>query len=126
VKLFDRKLLADENIHPDVVRFLRQQGCDVRDIHELGLAGQGDDAVLAAAYHDRRIVLTHDGDFARVAISQAVPIDGIAYLRPGHINPTFTIASLQAIQNQDLDLSASFVIVAFQRGSHVRIRLRRW
>jgi len=126
VKLFECKLLADENIHPDVVQFLRQQNCDVRDIHELGLAGQDDDAILAAAFQEQRTVLTHDGDFGRLAISQGIPINGIVYLRPGHIDSAFTIASLQAIQTQDLDLAAPFILVAFQRGPHVRVRLRRW
>jgi len=39
-------LLADENIHPDVVSYLRQQAYDIRSIVEEGLFGESDRAVL--------------------------------------------------------------------------------
>jgi predicted nuclease of predicted toxin-antitoxin system len=126
LNLFACKLLADENIHPAVVNYLRQQSCDVYDVHELSLAGAADDAVLRHAVNDQRVVLTHDRDFGRLAILARQPISGIAFLRPGHIDPGFTIATLQAINVLDLDLSGAFILVAVRRGNHLRVRLRSW
>jgi hypothetical protein len=42
MKLQGFKLLTDENIHRDVVSFLRSQGCDVRDVSEEGHFGTPD------------------------------------------------------------------------------------
>ena len=50
MKPLDLPLLADENIHPDVISYLRQQECDVRSVVEDDLAGQSDRAVLCTAY----------------------------------------------------------------------------
>ena len=35
----DAKLLADENIHPDVITFLRQRGQNVVDVFQYDLSG---------------------------------------------------------------------------------------
>jgi predicted nuclease of predicted toxin-antitoxin system len=120
------KLLTDANIHPQVVQFLRQLGCDIEDVDTLGLGKAADDAILAEAIKDNRIVLTHDRDFGRLAILSRQPVHGLVFLRPGHIDPNFTIATLQAIAKQDLDFSPSFILVARRRGAHVQLRMRRW
>ncbi len=126
MKLFARKLLTDENIHPLVVHFLRQQGCDVEDVLTLGLAKAADDVILAEALRQRRIVLTHDRDFGRLAILFQQPLHGIVFLRPGHIDQTFTIATLQTIDANDLEFSPPFILVARRCATHVQLRLRRW
>jgi predicted nuclease of predicted toxin-antitoxin system len=126
LNLFACKLLTDANIHPQVVQFLRQQGCDVEDAVTLGLGQAADDVILAEALKDNRVVLTHDRDFGRLAILFRQPLHGIVFLRPGHIDPQFTIATLQVIDARDLDFSPSFVLVARRRGTHVQLRMRRW
>jgi predicted nuclease of predicted toxin-antitoxin system len=126
LKLFSCKLLADENIHPSIIQFLRQQPCDVEDVASVGMVGEPDDVILNEALKDNRIVLTHDRDFGRLAILNHQPICGIVFLRPGHIDPQFTISTLQTIEMQDIDFSASFILVARRRGSLVQLRLRRW
>jgi predicted nuclease of predicted toxin-antitoxin system len=108
------------------VQFLGQQGCDVKDVATLGLGRAADDVILAEADKDNRIVLTHDRDFGRLAILVRQPMHGIVFLRPGHIDPQFTIATLETIDAQDLDFSPSFILVARRRGGHVQLRLRRW
>jgi predicted nuclease of predicted toxin-antitoxin system len=67
-------LLADENIHPDVVRFLRDQGTDVCSVTEEGLAGQDNLTLLRRAYQENRVMLTHDSDFGTLAIMQREPV----------------------------------------------------
>ena len=126
MNLFACKLLTDENIHPLVVHFLRQEGCDIEDVLTLGLAKTADDVILTEALKDSRIVLTHDRDFGRLAILFRQPMHGIVFLRPGHIDPQFTIATLQAIDAQEFDFSPAFILVARRRGNHVQLRLRRW
>jgi predicted nuclease of predicted toxin-antitoxin system len=126
VKLLACKLLTDENIHPLVVQFLRQQGCDIEDVLTSGLGQAADDRILSEALKDNRIVLTHDRDFGRLAILLKQPIHGIIFLRPGHIDPKFTIASLEAIDGRSLDFSPSFILVARRRGPHLQLRMRRW
>ena len=50
MNLFAYPLLADENIHPDVVLQLRIQNLDVVTVSEADLAGQPDTAVLEFAH----------------------------------------------------------------------------
>ena len=124
MKPLDFPLLADENIHPDVISYLRQQECDVRSISEEELFGSSDRSVLRTAYADGRVVLTHDSDFGTLVITQDEPFIGIIYLRPGHIRAEFTIQTLRTIDVQLIDVQPSFIVVAEQRDQTVQIRTR--
>ena len=66
MKLGDLGLLADENVHPKVVAFLREHGFDVRTTAEMCLNGAADVAVMRAAVSERRAIVTHDSDFGRL------------------------------------------------------------
>lgn len=121
----DFPLLADGNINAEVVLFLRKQGRDVRSIADEELFGLSDAAVLRKAHADGRVVLTHDSDFGMLAVMQNEPFTGIIYLRPGHIEPEFTIQTLQAIDGKPVDVQPPFVVIAEQRERVVRIRTRR-
>lgn len=124
MNLFDYPLLTDENIHPLIVKQLRTWNLDVTDVMVEGLSGQPDTAVLQAAYQSGRAVLTHDSDFGTLAIAQQRPFTGIIYLRPGHIKPEFTLATLNAIKRQDIEVESPFIIVAARKQNVVRIRVR--
>ena len=117
-------LLTDENIHPDVISYLRQHEHNVRSVVEDDLIGQSDRAVLRTAYADGRIVLTHDSDFGTLVITQEEPFVGIIYLRPGHIRAEFTIQTLRTIDAQALDVEPPFILVAEQKDQTVQIRTR--
>ena len=56
-------ILADENVSPRVVAFLREQKLDVLDTKEELWHGREDDQLLDVAYRQRRFVLTHDTNF---------------------------------------------------------------
>jgi predicted nuclease of predicted toxin-antitoxin system len=120
----DAKLLADENIHPDVITFLRQRGQDVVDVFQRGLSGSPDEAVLAAAVAESRVIITHDRDFGRLAILANQSVFGIVYFRPGHIDAQFTIETISTLDLQAIELSPPFILVAERRGPHVRFRRR--
>jgi len=54
------------------------------------------------------------------------PLDfpGIIYLRPGHIDPDFTVATLRYLRIQDIEVEFPFVIVAERRQQRIRVRVR--
>lgn len=120
----DFPLLADENINPDVIRFLREKGSDVQTVSEEELAGQSDENVLHKAYQSGRVVLTHDSDFGSLAIAQNQAFIGIIYLRPGHIRGEFTIQTLEFTAQRQLDVRPPFIVVAARTGQTVRLRVR--
>ena len=124
MKLKELRFLADENIHADVAAHLRSLGCDVIAVNSSGLTGAPDDQVLAAAVREQRVVLTHDSDFGELTVARREPVVGIMYLRPGHIDPTFTVATIDAVAAANLDLRPPFLLVARRTGQDVRIRLR--
>lgn len=122
---FDFPLLADENINPAVIEYLRNNGLNVWSIIDENLIGSSDRQVLEIAYQTGRVVLTHDSDFGWLAIGQGLPIIGIIYLRPGHIRPAFTIGTLNSIEEQNIDVEPPFIIVAERVEDTINIRIRR-
>jgi len=46
----DYALLADENIHPEVVQKLSQIGKNIISVHEAGLAGREDSEIIRYAH----------------------------------------------------------------------------
>ena len=123
MKALDFPLLADENVHPDVIVFLREAGLDVASISEQGQLGLPDAQVLRQATETGRVVLTHDSDFGGMAVFGAKFV-GIVYLRPGHIRPDFTIKTLEAIRNNAPEVTPPFILVAERTGDTVKIRVR--
>jgi predicted nuclease of predicted toxin-antitoxin system len=124
LKLRDFPLLTDENLDADVVAQLRQLGFDVLDVVQSGLQGAADVDLLRQAVANGRVVVTHDADFGKLAILQNEPLVGIVYLRPGHIDPKFTVATIQAVLTVDPELVPPFIAVAKRTADQVTIRVR--
>ena len=61
------RFLIDMNLGTEVAVWLRTQGHDAVHLRELGLQELGDQAVLAKAMAEKRVVLTFDLDFADIA-----------------------------------------------------------
>jgi predicted nuclease of predicted toxin-antitoxin system len=123
VKAFDFPILADENVQPEVIEFLRKTGLDVDSIAEQGNFGLSDGEVLQQATEVERVVLTHDSDFGGLALMGAKFV-GIVYLRPGHIRADFTIKTLEAIRDNAPEVTPPFILVAERMGDIVKIRIR--
>lgn len=123
MKALDFPLLADENIHPDVIEFLRREGFDIESVSEQGSFGLPDPQVLQQATKAGRVVLTHDSDFGGLALMGNQFI-GIIYIRPGHIHADFTIRTLKAIRDHAPDVTSRFILVAERTGDTVKIRVR--
>jgi len=124
LKLREFPLLTDENVDPDVVAGLRGLGFDVLDVVQGGRQGASDVDLLRWATSQGRIVVSHDADFGTLAILQHEPLVGLVFLRPGHIDPQFTMATIRAVLNADPDVTPPFVLVAKRSGNQVTIRVR--
>jgi predicted nuclease of predicted toxin-antitoxin system len=124
VKLTGLGLLPDENIDPAVVAFLRSAGFEVADVVELGWQGRSDSELLDAAFAEQRVVVTHDADFGRLAILGRQDLIGVIYLRPGHIDPSFTIDTLRDFLASQLEVTSPVILVAKRTGDRIAVRIR--
>jgi len=124
MKLRDFGLLTDECLDAAVVKWLEGSGFDVLDVCRDGLRGVKDVQIIRRATQENRLVVTHDADFGTLAITQGESIVGIIYLRPGHIDPTFTIDTLASLLDADPDVTSPIVLVARRQGNSVAIRIR--
>jgi predicted nuclease of predicted toxin-antitoxin system len=118
-------LLADENVHPEVIDFLRKAGLDVVSVSEQGQYGLPDSQVLQQATEAGRVVLTHDSDFGGLALMGAQFI-GIIYVRPGHIRTEFTTKTIEAVRDNAPEVTPPFILVAERTGDTVKIRVRQF
>ena len=71
------KFLVDENIRTDITAFLQSQGHDVASV----LPRSSDRAVSEQAKRQRRVLITHDADFARTLEFPPRSYSGIIILR---------------------------------------------
>jgi predicted nuclease of predicted toxin-antitoxin system len=125
VKLSDCLLLADENIDPKVIAFLRVKGQDVACVTELGLVGEPDEEILRTATMLGRVVLTHDRDLSELAVARRQPARGVILVRPGHMHAAHTIGTLEAAWDATPELDGRFVVVIERHDSRVSCRVRR-
>jgi predicted nuclease of predicted toxin-antitoxin system len=124
VKPLDFPLLADENIHPDVVRALAAQGKDVRSVLTEGLTGKPDVDVLRHAHAQGRVVLTHDSDFGALVYRSRQPFTGIIYVRPGHISAAFVLETIATLEASTVAVTTPFLVVAGRQDNSVRVKYR--
>ena len=83
------KFLTDENIAVSIVRALRDNGFDVKDVKEEKFHGSTDLEILAIANKEERIIITHDKDFAYLATLATRTHKGIILLRVRkHVHPS--------------------------------------
>lgn len=52
------KFLADENLFPEVIAYLRKSGHDVIGIREAGFAQSADDKIIKIAAKEERSIIT--------------------------------------------------------------------
>lgn len=72
----------DENLGPTIVQLFRHKGHDCRTVLEEHLGGSPDEAVLAAARAEGRVLVTNDHDFGNVLRYPPGGTSGIAVLNP--------------------------------------------
>jgi hypothetical protein len=69
--LRDLGWLTDENIHPQVVAFLREEGISVTDVKEEDWYGTTDRVLLQQAYQHQLIIATQDSDFGTLIFRES-------------------------------------------------------
>jgi hypothetical protein len=72
------RFYLDEHVHPAVAAGLRRRDVDVITTREAGLLSADDEAQLAYAFGEARVVFTQDEDFLRLHTGGVVHC-GIAY-----------------------------------------------
>ena len=77
-------ILADENIHEEVLLFLRQTGFNVAPVSGTKLAGLSDLVLLDYAFKEKRIIVTQDSDFARFIFTLNISFVGIVHFHLSH------------------------------------------
>ena len=75
------RFLSDENIAPSLIKAIRKNGFNVKDIKEENMFGTGDDEILRIANKENRIVISHDKDFANLINNRKLSHKGVILLR---------------------------------------------
>jgi hypothetical protein len=57
------RFLVDESAGVGVARLLKDNGYNAKFVEDIGLRGHSDEDVFAAAWNERRVIITHDADF---------------------------------------------------------------
>ncbi|MBI1769850.1 MAG: DUF5615 family PIN-like protein [Bacteroidetes bacterium] len=120
----DFSFIADENIDPEVINFLRSQSIKASSLLELDLIGSSDKEILQQALKVKGIILTQDGDFGSLIHTMNLDFYAIVYLRPGHFSGLHHIETLKALIRLDVQLNAPFIIVAENYAGKIKIRIR--
>jgi predicted nuclease of predicted toxin-antitoxin system len=77
-------LLLDQNVPPGLVPRLRAAGHDAVHTRDLGLARAVDMELIRHAPREQRVILTSDGDFARLVSLSGAGLPSVVHLRaPG-------------------------------------------
>jgi len=121
MKFADLKLLADENVSPRVVSFLRQKGMDIIDAKEEKWQGKDDEYLLRKANEHKRFILTHDSDFGTLAINEGNPCYGIIYLRLRNLKVNNVVTVLEKLVHFERDISEESLLVV----EYAKVRMRK-
>jgi predicted nuclease of predicted toxin-antitoxin system len=104
------KFLANENVPADAVEAVRQAGHDLAWVRE-AMPGADDDAVLAHALAEGRVLVTFDKDFGELAFrrgKKATP--GVLLLRPRLRAPEYVSQFLLAVLAQSISWEGHFCV----------------
>ena len=114
------RILADENVHIDIISGLRQANQEVLFVPDIGLAGHSDIDILKYAEQNNLIILTADKDFGGLIEFGTLWGRGkIILLRYRIINIARTIKNILHILNREKKIilkESSFVFVLSEAG----------
>lgn len=117
------RLLIDANLSPRVADALRDGGHDVVHVFDIGLADASDEAILARAESERRVIVSSDTNFGALLARHDRATPSFVLLR--HVNDltpdqqaALLVAGLPGVEGE-LQEGA---VVSFARG---RVRSRR-
>lgn len=121
------KILADENVHADIVRGLRKLGYDLLFVPEIGLAGCDDERILEYSEKHDLVLLSGDKDFGGLIEFGTLWGRGkVILLRYRLININRIVSNVIGVINKERNLFNSektFIIVLSESGYRIH-RLR--
>ena len=113
------RFLADECCDAPMVSALRADGHDVLYVVET-MSGADDDAILAQAYSEHRVLLTEDKDFGELVYRLGQPARGIVLLRFDVTDRALKVPRLQELlAGEGNRLPGSFTVLEADK---IRIR----
>lgn len=121
MKLFEIKILSDENISPGVVKFLRSKGFDVLDTKEQKWFGKPDAFLLAQSLKHQRFILTQESDFGTIIINEGKEFHGIVYLRLKSQKSDNVVAVLERFIFMDFEIYPMQILVVTEEKIRIRI-----
>jgi predicted nuclease of predicted toxin-antitoxin system len=124
MRLNDVRFIADENIHNNVIDFLRERGFEVKSASDDDLAGGLDIDLLSLASETHRGIITHDSDFGTLVYTQNQPYYVILFVRPGHFDPNFTIETLAKLIDEDIEINPPTLITTKRVGDGITVRIK--
>lgn len=119
------KFIADENIAPETVEFIRNQGYDIIDVYQAKLSGQRDVDIIEYAEKHNRTIISFDLDFAEIYYFSPRRSFGIIVLRihpqiPAQANRLLKIF-LESAPSLKGQLSGALVVIT-ERGIRIRYK----
>lgn len=75
------KFLANENISPLSVEFIRTLGYDIKSVKEAGLKGSSDEKIVKFAISENRTIITLDLDYGEMYYFASSAMLGIIIIR---------------------------------------------
>ena len=95
------RILADENIPRTAIQILRGRGYDVVSVWEIS-PGMSDEQIVQLAIRERRVIITFDKDFGRIALTNP-GTPGVILLRTPPVNPEYIarriVSALETVGN---------------------------
>ena len=91
------KILADENIPRTTIQSLRSLGYDVVSVWEIN-PGISDEQVIQLSIREKRIIITFDKDFGRIALTNP-SMPGIVLMRITPANPEYITNRIISLSN---------------------------
>ena len=105
------RFLADENLHGDIIAWLRSKGHDVRAAFET-MRGNADDELLDIARREERILITDDKDFGELVFRRKLATHGVILMRLSDATVAARIARLErAWPTVEMNSPGRFIVI---------------
>ena len=115
------KFLADENIPPVLVDFIRKRGFDIEDVYNINKSGSSDEEIMETARAEKRILISFDKHFADIIKYPLYSHHGVIRIR---IHPPLISSLIEAFEKFlnkfDLSTFQGTLVVLERNGFRIR------